>query len=361
VNYPALLRRDTTSVCALRASVVKPSPRSGLTLLEVLIAIFILLVGLLSVLALIPVAMLRMNQALTTDRATAVAQAAIEEIKVRGMLDRTNWVTRDGGNWVLDSNLTADVAYAIDPEFIARNTGDLVKFDANYCYQFPYGNQAIRMRRVSFDGRMQPADPLIPMTLHAAERIFVSHDDLLINTPDDPSLRPRLVFSTTMGAFDPDAQNPPAPQNRAVRQIQGNYSWLATVSPTGDPNQYNVAVAVFRNRDTTLPTATQARDPNKYGERVVDVAILGAGIGGGEIRLWIPDGVPAASKTPAYIEATPGQWLLLCSRVQPVFRWYRIVAAGAVTQYDPPDPDGAGPIPDPPPAWAREMTLVGPD
>ncbi len=308
------------------------SRRRGLTLLEVLIAIFVLLFGLLGVLALIPVAMYRMNQALTADRATAVAQAAMEEIKVRGMLDPAMWVRRNSGSWALVTTATFGASYAIDPWFIAQTTADATDptaFDTANAQYFPCGAAApFRMERVSFDRRVLSTDPLLPMTVAGTQRVFVSHDDLMVDTPEDTTLRPRLAFSTTSGSYDPAGTSP------AVNEIEGHYSWLATVAQVG-ANEFNVAVAVFRDRDMSLPTATAAIDPNKYGERVVGLELLGGGVGGGEFRL--------SATSAAQLSALPGDWMLLCGTGN-IFCWYRIVSLGEVQ-----------------PGFTREVTLAGPD
>lgn len=73
---------------APQASCLQSQPylRRGISLLEVLISMFILLVGLLGVGALIPVGKLEVSQADQYDRTGAVGRAAFREIKVRGML-----------------------------------------------------------------------------------------------------------------------------------------------------------------------------------------------------------------------------------------------------------------------------------
>lgn len=70
--------------------------RRGLTLLEVLIAIFVLAIGLLGVAALIPVGRFQLEQGAKQDRAAAVGRAAWREVEVRGMLDPTVWINWEG-------------------------------------------------------------------------------------------------------------------------------------------------------------------------------------------------------------------------------------------------------------------------
>src|SRR5579859_1448276 len=64
----------------------KRSRHRGISLLEVLISIFILLVGLLGVGALIPIGRLEVGQADKFDRAGTLGRAAFREMKIRAML-----------------------------------------------------------------------------------------------------------------------------------------------------------------------------------------------------------------------------------------------------------------------------------
>ena len=209
-------------------------------------AVGVLLIGLLSVIMLVTAGAFRMSQAIQADRGTTVAQCALEELKTRGMLDSSGWVVRNGSNWVLTGTATPGSTYAIDPYFIANgttNASDLAAFDSTHCNVFPYyaSGTPITMPRVTFNGTMGAGGPS-PMALANTERVFVSHDDLLIDTPSDPAIRTKLLFVTTFGSFTDN------PNIAGVPQIDGAYSWLATVTPdANDPLQrtFSVSVAVF--------------------------------------------------------------------------------------------------------------------
>ena len=66
----------------------RPVHRSGMSLLEVLVACGILVVGLASVAAMLPAAASRLSQASAQDRSVAAAQAALVEIEARQLLSR---------------------------------------------------------------------------------------------------------------------------------------------------------------------------------------------------------------------------------------------------------------------------------
>ena len=74
-----------------------PRYRRGVTLLEVLISVFILIIGMLSVAALLPVAAHQMNVAQKLDRGASLGQAAFHDLKVRGDLNPQSWLLNQEG------------------------------------------------------------------------------------------------------------------------------------------------------------------------------------------------------------------------------------------------------------------------
>ena len=71
----------------------RPVTRSGMSLLEVLVACGILVIGLASVAAMLPAAASRLSQASAQDRSVAAAQAALVEIEARQLLSRDLFVS----------------------------------------------------------------------------------------------------------------------------------------------------------------------------------------------------------------------------------------------------------------------------
>src|SRR5262245_29582121 len=70
-----------------------PRPRNGLSLTEVLIAMGILTIGLLSVAAVFPVGSFYMQKAEIADRGSAIAQSVMNDLVARGMLNPRAWYT----------------------------------------------------------------------------------------------------------------------------------------------------------------------------------------------------------------------------------------------------------------------------
>ena len=396
---------------------ITPSPslrraRRGVSLLEVLVSIFILLFGLLAVAAVIPLAGLRIVQIGNADRSAACGAAGLRDIKTRRMIDPETWLWRDtasafdnvcgtsGGK----STLVYERSFAIDPLGFGHDLDD--DDETKPCMRrFPYYylDDWCNMRRITLE-RDPVNAPLKAWTLALAERVFTWQDDLNIPVPADDGARPLQMIYDDTGNASTSTTNAMKPQ------INGAYSWLATVTPdvdSPDPGAgsnrhyidnhraYTVSIVVFFNRDFVQPgnfTGTETPTP---GERVVSADILDGTdtlYGGGEVRLFAPltedldgdgtpddgedldgDGLVTTVLGPEYLDVREGEWLMLCgsdsTTGRDVFRWYRIVAAGETLNED---LDGDGVITPPaefdggnttgsPYEWFREVTVAGPD
>ena len=392
--------------------------RRGISLLEVLVAIGVLSIGLLGVAAVIPVARHEMVEAAKADRSAACGQAALGDIKVRGTINPAHWRDVNGASlgevepdwgWSpyesTDRGYLFGESYAVDSLFVAENykdrdaNGDGIPEFADFPYNpvtpgTPVGARWTRMKRVMWDQVGRDGWVNAPL----AQSLYKWHDDLLFPIPADESLRPQQfpirdnVGDTVKGDF------------------QGNYSWLVTVTPSpehidfrsltsGDafsfPESsplYTVSVAVFYKRDMSKP---DDYDPDPLlnrlmagetpGERQVRLQFLGAGLGGGDVRLELLPGQGAE-----YLEIKENEWLLVTGSysrqcyyqdpiAQPpgyssyystqigVHKWYRIVATGEIVverdsngngAIDPDEDSNGNLILDPP---YREATLAGPD
>jgi type II secretory pathway pseudopilin PulG len=357
-------------------STLDPSARGGFTLLEVLVSIFVLLFGLLAVAAVVPIAGLRIIQTKQADHSAACGQSAMRDVKVRRMTEPRKWLryvpsdpnkTPNGFVPVEYSHagqlaIPFQESFAIDPLGFAKITPI-----SSALARFPYDSNSIgtlsMMRRVTLDTNpatnVQVPNPstYIDMDLALADRIFTWHDDLTIPVPSDSGTRPTAVIGN------------------GVVQIDGKYSWVATVTPIVDDNDaitpplppvamhyidrhrtYLVSVVVFYNRDFSAPNAPI--DPETPGERVVRGEVVGEGYGGGDLRLFLPSGSTAS---PAYLNVRNGDWLMLCgtntgtSPSRGVFQWYRVVVSGE----DAVLPDSS--VTSSNATWERYVTMSGPD
>jgi len=315
------------------ATRLSPSLRRGISLIEVLISMFVLLFGLMGVAAIFPVGNYYVVEGEKYDQGSALIQNALEEIEARGLLRPEAWLYGNSVSgtpfWVIQqAGLYADTiegpghAFVIDPFGSAENPLDLFPFAA--VPNNPWGftdqlhGQRWPVRRVT----LPVPDPgatfsLIPMTTPVAETIFRLRDDLAVEQPDEndvPSVQRWSVDGT--GAL-------------LSRQFKGDYSWLATVVPqtlsdlnglqpaVNGSSWCDVSVVVFRKRDTT---------PSAESERLVD-AVLQTG---GELELVIRGQANGDLLDAAVEDIRPGKWICLMGVHQTtgafVMKWYRLLA-----------------------------------
>jgi len=344
--------------------------RRGTTLVEVMFAIGIVSVGLLGVLLVIPVAGSRTTRGIIADQADRVGRNAIRDFEIRSMRQPNTWTrltpsplgyaefptkptiavpNPPPGNATITSR-----SFCIDPLFIAAHHSDAVANSttahANTEF-FPYYamsdvNRETRMQRISL--RNRPGGPT-GMSVSQAVDVFMAADDLAFDVPPDSTLPPIQNFS----------------ENTTKRQSEGQFSWLATLTPLQDTlingatlaqntDLYLLSIVVFHRRDMSMAmkytdAAYAPADDGPDNERLVEVASFdSAGHGGGEILLRTRPGQPAED-----LAVRSGDWLMLSARVtapsNPIhfFRWYRVVSADTGI-------DGTGP-------FTRNVTLQGTD
>lgn len=315
---------------------------SGFTLLEVLIAMFIIMFGLLGIAALLPIASQDMSRAAQADRAGACGRSALAEMRARGFCDPIRWKVVPG--------LLALDGFAIDPLYLAYHA------DKPGATQFPFNpdtplapldwpapvNAPWTMQRITLDSA-----GLNIMSAQQAvfDRIFVWQDDVVFGRPADQNRRAMPVFSGPPGSPE-------------YVSYEGRFSWLATVCPAAAQEAprkqaFRVSVVVLDRRPFEAPGPSG--DPNQPpGERWADVVDFpGGGVAGGDVVLEASD--------PAWLALRQGQWLMLAglelvpsppapqAYYRKVYRWYRILAAGDVYT----DPNTNKP--------RRDVTLAGPD
>ena len=264
-------------------------PRCGVSLLEVLVSMFVMLVGLVGVAALLPVGQHSLAEAVKADRVGACGRAGLREAKIRGILDPSNWVIYDtttsnwnvrptamplvaptGVTYATPTGLNQGTAYVIDPLFIAYNGYPTATPAALPCIRFGYANytglpeikRATLLRRpmnlleplgtppTSAAGRLpqQQSDANLSKVLlyPEARRLFTFEDDLLFDVSTAPDIRTRAnmlrlradgSLVTLGGSAYPiidtvDSNTEITGQVRVYQQSsEGNYTWMVTVSP----------------------------------------------------------------------------------------------------------------------------------
>lgn len=327
--------------------------RSGISLIEILMSIGVLLIGLLGVVALFPAGQHRAQQSSMEDRKSLGGRRAVREFSIRDMDDTSTWIYNAQSPYPANP---ADQrqSFCVDPRMFFSDS----VVQQKQAWIFPYGgnpyeksgnNETIGfMQRVSLKADPSaelPADPTTHfqymMTRSQAEHVFAFENDLTFVKPDD------VTLPAEQAAFKLDLNDPASPPLK--RQADGHFTWMATLvpEPISDSNFYHLSIVVFHKRLLQDPTLTPI-DPESIAENVVSVVDgSGTGLSGGDVQL-------KANTNPARLHLqslSPGNWLML-HQIRPstsgnisYFRWYRVVAAEESSQS----------------SNQRTVTLQGPD
>jgi len=185
------------------------------------------------------------------------------------------------------------------------------------------------------------------MSTAVAETIFRLRDDLAVTQPDEddrPSIQNWDINSTT--------------NTLLRRQYKGDYSWLATIVPTGAESlaalqpavatndygeqRYEVSVVVFRRREVS---------PSETSERLIQAEI----VNDGELAIY----ASTKEQVDAAVEdISEGSWIAVAGVNQTTgdfaMKWYRILSMDRETSdFTPSGLTSLQP--------ARYLTINGPD
>ena len=340
-------------------------PRHGISLIEVLISMFVLLFGLMGAASLFPVGTFYAQKGEQYDLGGGVAQAAFDQIKARGFLRPEGWVYAGmppNGTVTEDERFMQPSGYfniglpvnnkdhhghvfVIDPmgaSFAPVNADIFPYYDAdpnlsqsvlaNPWLNLPSPKLGILgerwpVRRLTLMSP-NPANPPSRMRMPAqvAETIFRLRDDLAVEQPKEDDHPATQRWEVTDPNNTPDNLSDDVP---LIRQYLGNYTWIATIVPktaqalnalqpadAGYGNyECEVSVVVFRKRDIV---------PSVESERLVD-AVMNPG---GEIEMFIPGGTEDDLDT-AFQDIRSGNWIAVMGvhQVTGVFmlKWYRLL------------------------------------
>jgi type II secretory pathway pseudopilin PulG len=313
--------------------------RSGLSLVEVLISIFILAVGVLSIASLLPLGQNQVALAETQERATQAGLNAFKTFVTRGFSNYQWWQTATGTSVANSPNPSAvlNQPIIIDPLLISSTTNTAIQaFPHNTGFTPPPTNLKTLIR---YTVKTQPSNAngtKLPRAV--AEGIFVSRDDKILNDRAQPEDAATFLM------------------NGGIIDYEGRFSWFAMLAPAypgykipnsvegrpnpGFPCELTVVVMDRRSLDVLTDDVTVAgqKIPRERGVSVTDFD--NSDIGGGEITI----GVDMNTKW-AQLLIKPGEYLMLLSQDQKYARWYRIVGADELKENQ----------------TSREITISGPD
>lgn len=331
--------------------------RRGISLIEVLISMFVLLFGLMGVAAIFPVASHYVLEGDKRDRSAGLAQVAFEELKARKILRPETWLYASNamnnnpptfvvnplsGDFSLrtTASFNAGWAFVIDPLGTAA-VGDMTEREL-----FPFSAINVPNPRNPWAASFVPLNPTFGpvanrwpvrrLTLNVnpnlagvpamipgetAKNTFTLRDDLAVVQPDAgdrPSIQ-RWQVDTTTGTL-------------LARDYLGDYSWLATVVPVkteallglAPANNirdawYEVSTAVFYKREV-VPTATL--NSSAGSERLISGEFLNSS----ELAIY-----GTAEEVDTAVDGLkPGNWIAVMgvNRVTGAFlmKWYKVLA-----------------------------------
>ena len=337
---------------------------AGVTIIEVLFAIGIVVMGLMGIAGLIMIAGTQLTQGLKADGMSNLGLNAVEEFDMRHLRNQNGLLRYDTTVSTFNSFQTAE-SYCIDPYYISQqvlnNNTNIEQLSLFPGVAIPSGNpnQIAAMPRVTLAS--VPAilnDPALYdagtygvgvsriMNKLQAQEIFTSKDNLAFRESDAATELPKQVWiddrplptsvsPRTADGVDNDHDGFTDEADEAFVKRIGfgdmarlgatEFSWMATVTPNrfgvmkqgrlvGELNdQYLISIVVFHNRVLDQNNATL-----ETPERVLKVTLRGNGFGGGEVRLH-SDNLNALS-------LKHNDWIMLSaqSSLGPQFRWYRV-------------------------------------
>lgn len=375
--------------------------RRGISLIETLFAIGVLMVGMLGIAAVLSTAGKNAVDSRTLGASQVLANSWLNEMYARNIQNPTNWVRpafNSGTNaWEWQAMGTNSplsqptFSYCIDPLGFAFSPA-ITTADSNYTTEnFPYYRNTLNplvdpsMSFTNSSGvgwtsiprmlRVTVGAPGFPATGKLAEEIFASQNEIAEIKSSDTTRHVLRGFESVGTSI----------QKTATRQ---EFSWFATLTPKSNnsgtySSDYILSLVVVKNRDRVLeiptPTPTGLGDPRSVpsGETIAWVVPLSTGAtpaggfnGGGGGRVLLVGSAATESHTAS------GQWIML-SRFDSalgrgVHSWYRIatcdqdsrlMTVGSIpTEYGVAGftlPFGVGNAALP--VWVREVTLSGRD
>ncbi|KAA1257756.1 hypothetical protein LF1_02460 [Rubripirellula obstinata] len=325
--------------------------RMAVTLVEVIFAMGVVLIGLLGLLSILPLAGQRAQESVSLSVASVIGEQVVGELQSRHYLadGRLKPIRRD-----LDVALTAPAvanltlptsSFCLDPMFASSTTIPANPPPVNGYNQtlFPYYSAnhhpfldpstdstswptaQPRVTRVGVTNIENSATPIIEsnnfVSLNAAMNISESDDSLLVNRPDDRSA------SSNFENANLTAVSGGLPYGKRISK--GEFTWIATVDPLPGGRYGSVSVVVLRNRERLfdLPDATTAPETpeeNGVGERLAYVSFASgfSGGSGGSVHL-----VANANTSDRIL---PNSWIMLSRNTPtgPVHRWFRVASVG---------------------------------
>jgi type II secretory pathway pseudopilin PulG len=306
--------------------------RRAVTLIEVIFAIGVILIGMVGLLAVLPLAGSRARSSVALNTGTAIADSAFDQLIAGGFLNTGRLFRADG------TALAFNESICIDPVQVITLRSTTVSGNGYSKTVFPHylpnhnplldpsltGGGSVnwttdqpRLVRVGMQH-----DGGRPFSLEEALKVTESQDDI-------PAERPKDRTQNTYVRGYPGISGG---LSYGKRLATGEYSWIATLDPHSTRPQERfglLSVVVFRTRDRgfifpSAAAATPQGNANRERLALVTAAQGFQGGAGGVVTL-----VSSANTTS---NLTANHWIMLSRTIptvgaiptHPVHRWYRV-------------------------------------
>ncbi len=366
----------------------KRQVRRAVTLVEVIFAVGVVLVGLLGVMSILPLAGRRAEDSINLNVGAAMAESIMDDLLSRRFLangqlrliSRSDLSTAPVGT---DTPVDSINSFVIDPMFCSSfefdrgaitmmnpvtatmNGYDQFAFPYykpdHHPYLDPLSNASVTWPTTAPQPRLHRVGiartPSVPngnafIDREQALALSESVDDLASFRPKDRT-RP-VTFKALQGVSGGLAYGKRVPN--------GRYSWFATVNPLTGGRYASISVVVLRDRERsfTAPTSTAGAasdEDNATSERLAYVSYANGFQGGAGGIVHLNSSLATVSRL------RPNSWIMLSRSVLSgtvdVHRWYRVVGVdGRAEEVLATDPANAANQIN---TWRHKVLLDGPD
>ena len=357
--------------------------RAGVTILEVLFSIGIVVIGILGIASLLPLAARSANDSNEAAEGNAYARKFYVDFVTRGFNQSGRWLwyndQRTSNRYApFDNTSTVPTntsvgsvrtagrqAICIDPGFLTDATTLETINGSTFPSSQPYRPGLFPYYQDNFDPTSPPVSSASFLSVDNARLLRVTLSDATSSLPYSAKLVESLFFSRDDISIAVDEKDRSAVPSRifdgslSKSLATTQYSWLATLCPRepgpNEPlkfeNKYTLSVVVLhrRNRAFFAPTGNLV-DLVPQGERLCSVNAPSNFVGGSGGRVTL------VANQAFDDSVASGDWLMLAKYLSPappraiVCRWYRVIGTVDDNEFVPP----AG-------TWAKSVILDGPD
>ncbi len=309
--------------------------RAAVTLIEVIFAIGVILIGMVGLLSVLPLAGSRARSSVALNTGTAIADAAFDQLLAGGFLNLDRLFRADGAAIAFNQSICIDPVQVISATAVTGSGYSKDVFPHYLANHNPLLDPSLPSGGSVNWTAAQPRLARVGM-LHVGGRAFNLEEALRVTESQDdvPAERPKDRTLDTYVRGYPAVSGGLA---YGKRLATGEYTWIATLNPqsTRPMERFGLlSVVVFRKRDrgfifpdpTLGAVATPEGNANSERLALVTAAQGFQGGAGGVVTL-----VSNANTTS---NVTANHWILLSRTIpastdgtipaHPVHRWYRV-------------------------------------